>query len=99
MPARAKPNSLGAGPQRQTPWPDSCLHLNLVTTTEELIMKSNITRSKQSGFFAVGLGLALAATFGVFAATVETTAPDRQPQSVERSAPQDRDVAYQESSN
>ncbi len=51
-------------------------------------MKTMNTRNKQRGFFAVGLGLALTALFGAFAAVVETTVHDQQvaEQSVEQSA-------------
>ena len=41
-------------------------------------MKPMNNRNKQSGFFALGLGLALTALFGVFATAVETTARDQK---------------------
>jgi hypothetical protein len=60
-------------------------------------MKQMNNRNKQSGFLAVGLGLALTAIFGVFAAAVETTARDQK--MAKQPVKQTAELAYQGTDN
>lgn len=60
-------------------------------------MKQMSTCNKQDGFFAVGLGLALAAAFGVMAVGIETTVSDHD--AAEQPAAKEAQVAYQDNEN